>query len=117
MADDMIFTGLSNKPINSVMEHVYVNSMDTVRERSEDIHVRTYVAYGKASDHNLYVDAAYKTQVDQADVEHAFKRGALLIFDGTNYLVPVAMASNKVSTVGGNSSAATLVEWTAKTTA
>lgn len=113
MANDMIFSGVDNKPINTVMERVYESPMDNVREGAEDIHVRSYIAYGNTEDNKLYLEPTYATQVSQADVAYAFARGMLTIVEGTTTLVPIAMTENKVTTVGGTTSA-TLVEWVAK---
>ena len=114
MADNMIYSGIDNKPINPVMDRVYESPMTDVREGAEDIHVRKYVAYGKVADHKLYLESDYKTQISKADAEYAFSRGMLMIIDGSNTLMPVSMTGAKVVTVGGTASAATLVEWTTK---
>lgn len=103
--------GFKNDDGVVVYEEAYVSPFD----QFHCDHV--YVVYGKTGDHKLYLEDEYKTQVKQADVEFAFRRNALIIFDGTNYFVPVSMAANKVSTVGGSTTAATLVEWTAEATA
>lgn len=87
--------------------------MDKIFEKANDQHVRNFVVFGKTADHKLYYESTYKTQVTQADLEEIFKKGALLIYDGTSYIIPVELAANKVKTVGGSSTAATLVEWTA----
>lgn len=84
--------------------------MNKIFEQAKDLHVRNYVVYGKTGDKKLYYDAAYKTQVTQADLEDAFTKGALLVVDGANKLVPVALAANTVKTVGDTG---TLTSWTA----
>lgn len=86
-------------------------SMNKTMEHANDLHVRVYTVYGKAADHKLYYEADFKTQVTKADAENAFKKGALQIVDVTTTLVPVAMTGTTVKTVGGTSSAATLVDW------
>ena len=50
----------------------------------------------------------------KAALEDAFKKGRLLVFDGTNYLVAISMAGGKVKTVGMGASAVELTEWAAK---
>lgn len=88
--------------------------MNKIFEQSKDLHVRNYVVYGNASDNKLYYEATYTNQVTEADLVDAFVKGALLIDDGTNKLVPVSIADNTVKTIDGTSSSATLVTWTAK---
>lgn len=88
--------------------------MEKIFERVEDLHVRAVVAYGKAADKKLYLEADYKTLMSAADLEKAFKLGALLVNDGTNLLVPVSFAGGKVKTVGMGASAVELTEWTAE---
>lgn len=77
-----------------------------------DQHVRAVVLYGKAADHKLYADAKYTMKVAAADIEDAFKKGMLLINDGTNLLRPIKFAANKVTTVDGTTSV-TGTEWSA----
>lgn len=89
--------------------------MEKIFERVEDLHVRAVVVYGKTADKKLYLESDYKTQAAAADVEKAFKLGALLVNDGTNLLVPVSFAAGKVKTVGMGASAVELTEWAAKT--
>lgn len=104
---------------------VYKNPMTSEREKFNDLHVRTYIAYGNTTDHKLYLEPEHKTQVEQADLKHAFELGALLIFNGTDYLVPLSMAANKVNTIGtkqitlteGSTAVAVTVEWAAKASA
>lgn len=88
--------------------------MNVIMEHANDLHVRTYVVYGKVADHKLYYEKEYKTQVTKTDAENAFAKGMLQIVDTTTTLIPVAMTGTTVKTVGGNSSAATLVDWTVK---
>lgn len=88
--------------------------MNVIMEHANDLHVRTYVVYGKAADHKLYYEEDYKTQVTKADAENAFTKGMLQIVDTTTTMVPIAMTGTTVKTVGGTSSAATLVDWAVK---
>lgn len=96
--------------------------MKTIFNDLKDLQVRKFVVYGKAADHKLYYDAAYKEQVSKADVEDAFKKGMLLIVDGESYHEAVSLTGEKVSTLGtttvGETSStktvASLVEWSAK---
>lgn len=81
-------------------------------ERYGDQHIRAVVLYGKAADHKLYADAKYTMNVDAADIEYAFKKGMLLINDGTNLLRPIKFVANKVTTVDGTTSV-TGTEWSA----
>lgn len=90
--------------------------MDKIYENAVDLHVRSYVVYGK-SDKKLYREPGFKNQVTQAELEDAFAKGALLIVDGASKLVPVSITANKVATVGMVSSDLALVEWTAVATA
>lgn len=111
MADNMIYTGVSNSPINPVMDKVYKSPMDNIRFGAEDANVAKYVAYGNREDNKLYLESSYETAISKADAEYAFQRGMLIIYDGLSYLVPVSMFGTSISTVGGNSSTATLIEW------
>lgn len=88
--------------------------IDRTYEQAKDLHIKNYVVHGKTSDHKLYYEAAYTTQVTQEDLEDAFAKGLLLIKESTSYLVPISIAANKVKTVGTVSDAVALVEWTAK---
>lgn len=111
MADNMIYTGVSNSPINPVMDKVYKSPMDNIRFGAEDANVAKYVAYGNTEDSALYLESSYTTAVSKADAEYAFQRGMLIIKNGTNYLVPVSMIGTNIVTVGGSTSSATLTEW------
>ena len=88
--------------------------MNVIMEHANDLHVRTYVVYGKAADHKLYYEEDYKTQVTKADAENAFTKGMLQIVDTTTTLVPVAMIGTTDKTDSGTSSAATLDDLTVK---
>lgn len=77
-----------------------------------DQHVRSVVAYGKAADHKLYVDAKYTVKFLKADMVDAFQKGMLLVNDGTSLLRPVKLNGAKATTVEGTTSA-TGTEWTA----
>lgn len=87
--------------------------MTKVHEDAKDLHVRSLIFYGKAADHKLYRESTYKTQITSAELADAFKKGMVLVFDGTNYLIPVAFAGSKVTTMSGTTSVAG-TEWSAK---
>ena len=86
--------------------------MDVKFERADEQHIRAMIVYGKTADHKLYYEAGYKTQVSKTDAENAFAKGMLQIVDSTTTLIPIAMTGTTVKTVGGTTTAATLVEWT-----
>lgn len=90
--------------------------MEPIYEQLKDLHIRNFVVYGKAADSKLYYESTYKTQVKQADLEDAFKKGSLLILDSTTYRVPVELAANVVKTMGTVSSALAFVSWSALAT-
>lgn len=115
MSNNMIFAGVDSKPINSVMEHVYTNPMDTIRESSEDVHVRRYVAYGNPSNGKLYYEPTYKTQVSTNDAKDAFDKGLLMVVDvnADASFTPVCMIDNTVFTVAGSTTAST-TQWKTK---
>ena len=91
--------------------------MEKIFEHANDLHVRNYVFYGKTADSKLYYEPEYTNQVDKADLENAFKKG-LVIVEGANYLVPVLLAGNKVSTIketgSGEPKTLSFVAWMAK---
>lgn len=90
--------------------------MEKKFEQAKDLHVRNYVVYGKAADKKLYYDAAYTKQVSKADLEDAFNKGALLIVDGSNKLVPVVLVGNAVKTIietGTETKVLSFVSWAA----
>lgn len=87
--------------------------MTKVFEDANDQHVRNVIFYGKAADHKLYHEAGYTNQITATELADAFKKGMVLVFDGTNYLVPVAFASGKVTTMSGTTTVAG-TEWSAK---
>lgn len=64
--------------------HSMKMTAETVREGSEDVHVRKYIAYGNVSDSKLYYDESYTTQVTLEDAMYAFERGMLLIKESTS---------------------------------
>lgn len=74
--------------------------MNKIFEQAKDLHVRNIVVYGNSEDNALYIDAEFTTQVKQVELEDAFMKGALLINDGTNILVPFALTDNMVTTIG-----------------
>lgn len=87
--------------------------MKKIYEHLDDVHVKSCIAYGKAADKKLYYEPEYETQVSKADMENAFLKGLLLIDDGTNKLVPVAMNGATVTTVKAGSTAVESTTWTA----
>ena len=68
-------------------------------EQGKDLHVANYMAYGKTADHKLYADAAFKETVTAAEIEDAFKKGRLVIIEGSNFLVPVIFSAAGAITV------------------
>lgn len=90
-------------------------NLTKIYDRAKDNNVASFIAYGKTGDKKLYYEAEYKNQVTSVDVIDAFKKGRLVIFDGTNYLVPISLAAGKCKTVGMGSSAVELTEWLSKT--
>ena len=87
--------------------------MNKIYEDLKDVHVKNRIVYGKIADKKLYYEPEYKTQVSKADMEDAFLKGLLLIDDGTNKLIPVAMTGATVTTVKAGSSAVESVTWNA----
>ena len=87
--------------------------MERIYDQAKDVNVATYVLYAKTADKKLYLEPSYTTKVSKDELADAFKKGRLLIFDGTNYLVAISMAGGKVKTVGMGSSAVELTEWSA----
>ena len=85
------------------MEKIYQNFCDT--------NVCSYVVYGKTSDHKLYVDEACKTEAVKSEVIDAFEKGMLIIVEGSNKLVPVAMTATKFVTVSVSASTVSGTEW------
>lgn len=91
--------------------------MNKIFEQSKDLHVANYVVYGKAADKKLYIDAAFTTQADEADVADAFTKGRLLVAVGDVSYVPVAMEDEKVTIItvtGSGTLTATPVVYSAK---
>lgn len=87
--------------------------MTKVFEDTNDLHVRSLIFYGNTADHKLYRESTYKTQITSDELADAFKKGMVLVFNGTNYLVPVAFTAAKVITMYGTTSV-TGTEWAAK---
>lgn len=85
--------------------------MEKIYEDAVDLNVRAYVVYGKTADKKLYLEKDCKTQAAKAEVEDAFKKGMLLIMDGSNILKPISMAGTTVKTVTEASSTVSLVSW------
>ena len=86
-----------------------------IYEGYSDQHMRAVIAYGKAADHKLYADSAHTVTMSAAVIEDAFKKGMLLVHDGTNFLRPVKLGSGKVTTVDGTNTVAG-TEWSASVT-
>jgi len=86
--------------------------MIEVNETYNDQHIRAVILHGKTADHKLYADEKYTVKVAVDYIETAFKKGMLLIGDGTNMLRPVKFAAGKVVTVDGTT-AVTGTEWSA----
>ena len=88
--------------------------MERIWDQAKDVHVATYVLYAKSADKKLYLESSYTTHVTKDELEDVFKKGRLLVYDGTNYLVAISMTAGKVKTVGMGASAVELTEWSAK---
>lgn len=86
--------------------------MIEVSESYGDQHVRAVVLHGKTADHKLYADEKYTVKVAVDFIEAAFKKGMLLVSDGTSMLRPVKFAAGKVVTVDGTTTV-TGTEWAA----
>lgn len=88
--------------------------MKKIYEHSDDVHVKSCIAYGKAEDKKLYCELEYKTLAAQEDLEDAFLKRLLLIDDGTNKLAPVAMTEDGFVTVndGTTTGTAATTVWT-----
>ena len=87
-----------------------------IYEGYSDQHIRAVIAYGKAADHKLYADSAHTVTMPDNVIADAFKKGMLLVDDGTNLLRPVKFRSGKVITVDGTTTI-TGTEWSASSTA
>ena len=85
--------------------------MDKIYQNFNDTNVRSYVVYGKTADHKLYVNSGYETEAAKAEVIDAFEKGMLIIVDGSNKLVPVAMTASKLVTVSVSTSTVSGTEW------
>ncbi len=72
--------------------------MEKLYENAGDLHVRSYIVYGKAG--KLYADKEGKKTVKLAELTDAFLKGALLIMDGETQLKPVSCGADGVTTVG-----------------
>lgn len=90
-------------------------NLTKIYDQAKDMNVANFIAYGKTTDKKLYYEASYKNQVESEDVIDAFKKGRLIIFDGTNYLLPISLAAGKCKTVGMGASAIELTEWLSNT--
>ena len=90
--------------------------MNKIFDDAKDKNVAKFVVYGKAADSKVYYDSAYTTQVTQADLEDAFKKGRLIVMNSTVALVPVALDANKVATIDVSGTTVTGAEWAAVAT-
>ena len=81
-------------------------------EQGKDLHVANYIVYGKTADHKLYADKALKETVTTVEIEDAFKKGRLVIIEGTNYLVPIGFSAAGAVTID-TASTLKAVTWTA----
>lgn len=86
--------------------------MIKVSEIYDDQHIRTVILHGKTADHKLYADEKYTVKVAADFIESSFKKGMLLVSDGTSMLRPVKFAAGKVVTVDGTTTV-TGTEWSA----
>lgn len=111
MADNMIYTGVSNSPINPVMDKVYKSPMDNIRFGAEDANVAKYVAYGKSETKELYLEPSYKTVISKTDAEYAFQRGMLIIRIRNTYLIPSGMLDGNIFTVDPTTPDGSLMVW------
>ena len=92
--------------------------MKKIFDDAKDKNVANVVFYGDTTDNKLYYEASgeTKTQVTQADLEDAFKKGRLIVAVGNNMYAPVKVAANKVTVADIVSNAVALVDYTAKAT-
>ena len=86
--------------------------LNKLYEQGKDLHVATYMVYGKTADHKLYADKALKETVTDAEIEDSFKKGRLVIVEGANFLVPVAFGTAGIVTVTAGETVKTQA-WTA----
>jgi hypothetical protein len=86
--------------------------LNKLYEQGKDLHVATYMVYGKTADHKLYADKALKETVTAAEIEDSFKKGRLVIVEGANFLVPVAFGTAGIVTVTAGETVKTQA-WTA----
>lgn len=89
--------------------------MNKIYENYTDQHVCGVIVYGKTADHKLYGDSAYSETLTATVIGEAFKKGVLIVYDGTSYLRPVKFANNKVTTYEGTTTV-TGTEWSASAT-
>ena len=79
MPDDVILSNVDDVTSNSAYERVYVSPMETIREGSEDVHVRKYVVYPEPLSNVLYLEPTFDTKAKYEDGLYAFERGMLLV--------------------------------------
>ncbi len=89
--------------------------MEKIFEDANEQHVRNFVVYAKSADNKLYYEADHKTQVTKADAENAFKKGVLLVNDGTSLYAPIAMTGANVKTIDLVSTTVTVTSWATAT--
>lgn len=85
-----------------------------VYQDAKDKYIASNVFFGKAADHKVYSDAALTVQAEEADVLDAFLKGVLVLKVGDAFFKPVKIDGNKITVADLVSSAATLIEYSAK---
>ena len=87
--------------------------MEPIYEQSKDLHIRNFVAFGKAADSKLYKESTFTTQIKEAELQEMFKKGMLLINTGEEaFAVAVCVNGEKAYTVAASTSVA-VTEWSA----
>lgn len=90
--------------------------MKKIFDDAKHKNVSAFVVFAKAADSKIYEDAAYTTQVKQADVEDAYNHGRLVVMNGDVALKPVALDANKVATIDVSGTTVSGAEWAAVAT-
>lgn len=72
--------------------------MEKKYENATDLHVRSYVVYGKSG--KLYADKDGKKTLKKEELADAFLKGALVIMDGETALMPVSCTASGIMTAG-----------------
>ena len=88
--------------------------LERILNDAKDQYVAALVVYGKSADKKLYLEAGYKNQAAQADVEDAFTKNLLLVKVGDDFFKPVKISGNKVTIADLVTSSVTLTEYQAK---